>query len=40
VRGHNVYVVVSTGDWAKRPVPDLLREALTSVEGQARNVND
>ncbi len=29
VRGHNVYVVVSTEDWAKRPVPDGLRAALT-----------
>ncbi|PRC51431.1 acyl-CoA thioesterase, partial [Mycobacterium sp. ITM-2017-0098] len=28
VRGHNVYVVVSTEDWAKRPVPDALRHAL------------
>ncbi|GAC1408847.1 MAG: thioesterase family protein [Mycobacterium sp.] len=28
VRGHNVYVVVSTDDWAKRPIPDALREAL------------
>jgi acyl-CoA thioester hydrolase len=37
VRGHNVYVVVSTDDWAKRPVPDLLRGALTSVAGQAHN---
>ena len=35
VRGSNVYVVVSTEDWAKRPVPSLLREALTSVEAQA-----
>jgi len=40
VRGHNVYVVVSTGDWAKRPIPPLLREALTSVERQARNSSD
>jgi acyl-CoA thioester hydrolase len=30
VRGHNVYVVVSTDDWAKRPIPDPLREALTT----------
>jgi acyl-CoA thioester hydrolase len=30
VRGHNVYVVVSTDDWAKRPIPDILREALAS----------
>ena len=29
VQGHNVYVVVSVDDWAKRPVPDLLRAALT-----------
>lgn len=29
VRGENTYVVVSTDDWAKRPVPDLLRRALT-----------
>ena len=29
VRGHNVYVVVSTQDWTKRPVPDALRAALT-----------
>ncbi|AFM17620.1 putative thioesterase [Mycolicibacterium chubuense NBB4] len=28
VRGHNVYVVVSTEDWAKRPVPETLRAAL------------
>jgi acyl-CoA thioester hydrolase len=28
VRGHNVYVVVSPEDWAKRPIPDKLREAL------------
>ena len=28
VRGHNVYVVVSTDDWAKRPIPEVLREAL------------
>jgi acyl-CoA thioester hydrolase len=40
VRGHNVYVVVSTEDWAKRPIPGLLREALTSVERQAHNVSD
>jgi len=30
VRGHNVYVVVSTDDWAKRPIPNPLREALTA----------
>ena len=30
VRGHNVYVVVSTEDWAKREVPGLLREALAA----------
>lgn len=29
VRGRNVYVVVSTEDWAKRPVPDSLRTALS-----------
>lgn len=28
VRGRNVYVVVSTDDWTKRPIPDALREAL------------
>jgi acyl-CoA thioester hydrolase len=30
VRGHNVYVVVSTDDWAKRPIPELLREAFAA----------
>ena len=30
VRGHNVYVVVSTDDWAKRPIPERLREALVA----------
>ncbi len=40
VRGQNVYVVVSTDDWAKRPLPPALREALTSVERQARNAPD
>lgn len=30
VRGHNVYVVVSTEDWAKREIPQLLHEALTA----------
>jgi acyl-CoA thioester hydrolase len=30
VRGHNVYVVVSTDDWAKRPIPELLRQALAA----------
>jgi acyl-CoA thioester hydrolase len=29
VRGQNVYVVVSTDDWAKRPIPDVLRQVLT-----------
>ena len=29
VRGRNVYVVVSTEDWTKRPVPDALRTALS-----------
>lgn len=28
VRGRTVYVVVSTQDWAKRPVPDFVRSAL------------
>jgi acyl-CoA thioester hydrolase len=37
VRGRNVYVVVSTDDWAKRPIPSRLRDALTSVERQGRN---
>jgi acyl-CoA thioester hydrolase len=36
VRGHNVYVVVSTADWSKRPIPEKLRKALTSVERQGR----
>ncbi|MCH9734422.1 MAG: acyl-CoA thioesterase [Actinomycetia bacterium] len=30
VRGHNVYVVVSTDDWTKRPIPAALRDALSS----------
>jgi acyl-CoA thioester hydrolase len=30
VRGHNVYVVVSTDDWAKRPIPEVLRNALAA----------
>lgn len=34
VRGRNVYVVVSTTDWAKRPIPERLRAALSSVAGQ------
>ena len=29
VRGRNVYVVVSTEDWTKRPVPDAIRSALS-----------
>ncbi|WP_200846135.1 acyl-CoA thioesterase [Mycolicibacterium vanbaalenii] len=29
VRGHNVYVVVSTDDWAKRPIPESMRAALS-----------
>ena len=29
VRGRNVYVVVSTEDWTKRPVPDALRKTLS-----------
>ena len=40
VRGQNVYVVVSTDDWAKRPIPEPLRDALTSVERQVRNGPD
>ena len=34
VRGRNVYVVVSTTDWAKRSIPQPLRGALSSVAGQ------
>jgi acyl-CoA thioester hydrolase len=34
VSGRNVYVVVSTSDWAKRPIPEPLRTALSSVAGQ------
>ena len=37
VRGRTVYVVVSTDDWAKRPIPPALRSALTSVVGQRQN---
>ena len=33
VRGHNVYVVVSTEDWTKRPLPAHLRTALTGHAG-------
>ena len=40
VRGRNVYVVVSTDDWAKREVPLGLRDALTSVAGQGQNATD
>ena len=29
VRGRNVYVIVSTEDWTKRPVPDALRSELS-----------
>lgn len=29
VRGRNVYVVVSTSDWSKRPIPNAMREALS-----------
>ncbi|MCW2512191.1 MAG: putative thioesterase [Mycobacterium sp.] len=39
-RGRNVYVVVSTDDWAKREIPPGLRTALTSVAGQGRNAID
>lgn len=34
IRGRNVYVVVSTEDWGKRPIPEKLRAALSSVAGQ------
>ena len=36
VRGQSVYVVVSTEDWAKRPIPDRLRAALGSADGPIR----
>jgi acyl-CoA thioester hydrolase len=29
VRGRNIYVVVSTEDWTKRPIPDALRKVLS-----------
>jgi acyl-CoA thioester hydrolase len=29
VHGRNVYVVVSTEDWTKRPIPDALRKVLS-----------
>jgi acyl-CoA thioester hydrolase len=32
--------VVSTDDWAKREIPAVLREALTSVAGQGQNAMD
>lgn len=35
VRGRNTYVVVSTGDWAKRPIPAAFRAALTSCVPRA-----
>lgn len=31
VRGSTVYVVVSTADWAKRPVPEALRAKLIAA---------
>lgn len=31
VQGRNVYVVVSAEDWTKRPVPDVLRDALSGT---------
>ncbi|CQD19313.1 4-hydroxybenzoyl-CoA thioesterase [Mycolicibacterium conceptionense] len=34
VHGSNVYVVVSTDDWTKRPVPDDVRRALSTVACQ------
>jgi acyl-CoA thioester hydrolase len=40
VHGHNVYVVVSSEDWAKRPIPGVLRDALISLDGQARNARE
>jgi acyl-CoA thioester hydrolase len=40
VRGHNVYVVVSTDDWAKRPIPDVLRVALSCSGRQSRSALD
>jgi acyl-CoA thioester hydrolase len=40
IRGHSVYVVVSTEDWTKRPIPGQLREALSSGDGPARNGPD
>lgn len=38
VHGRTVYVVVSSEDWAKRPVPEALRDALTgsTVDRSAR----
>lgn len=29
VRGRNIYVVVSTEDWTKQPIPDALRTVLS-----------
>lgn len=40
VRGTNVYVVVDTTDWRKRPIPSALRKALSSVAAQAANSRD
>ena len=40
VRGRNVYVVVSSADWAKWEVPSEWRAALTSVAGQGRNARN
>ncbi len=34
VHGRNIYVTVSTSDWSKRPIPESVRAALTSVAGQ------
>ncbi|NVN48355.1 thioesterase family protein [Mycolicibacterium hippocampi] len=31
VEGHNVYVLVSTEDWTKRPIPPSLRDALSGT---------
>ncbi|MGD9619401.1 MAG: acyl-CoA thioesterase [Mycolicibacterium sp.] len=38
VRGHNVYVVVSAEDWAKRPIPASLRDALGSRDAQGSSM--
>ncbi|MCV7355012.1 acyl-CoA thioesterase [Mycolicibacterium fluoranthenivorans] len=35
VHGRNTYVVVSTDDWTKRPIPDGFRASLASCAGPA-----